>query len=38
MPVTKKYIIRRLDSVEQEVTLLKKATGVECLDRVSEAW
>ncbi len=35
MPATKTYLVRRLDSVEQEVTLLKKATGQECLERVS---
>ena len=32
---TKTYVVRRLDSVEQEVTVLKKATGSEILDRVS---
>lgn len=35
MPPTKSYGVRRLDSTEQEVTLLKKATGSECLDKVS---
>ncbi len=34
MPTTKSYIVRRLDSTEQEVSLLKKATGSECLDKV----
>lgn len=34
MPPTKSYGVRRLDSTEQEVTLLKKATGSECLDKV----
>jgi len=37
MPQTKSYLVRRLDGVEQEVTLLRKATGVDCLDKVS-AW
>lgn len=35
MPNTRQYIVRRLDSQEQEVNLQKKATGGECLDRVS---
>ena len=35
MPPTKSYHVRRLDSTDQEVTLLKKATGGECLDKVS---
>lgn len=35
MPSTRAYVVRRLDSVEQEVVLLKKALGSECLDRVS---
>lgn len=35
MPATKSYLVRRLDSAELEITLLKKATGQECLDRVS---
>lgn len=35
MPPTKSYVVRRLDSSELEVTLLKKATGAECLDKVS---
>ena len=34
MPPTKSYSIRRLDSTEQDVTLLKKATGSDCLDKV----
>ena len=34
MPPTKAYAVRRLDSVEQEVVLLKKGTGAECLDKV----
>ena len=34
MPPTKSYVVRRLDSSELEVTLLKKATGAECLDKV----
>ena len=38
MPNTRQYIVRRLDSQEQEVTLQKKATGGECLDRVSPSW
>ena len=36
MPSTKTYVVRRLDSTEQEVTLLKKATGGDCLDRVRD--
>ena len=36
MPPTKTYQVRRLDSTEQDVTLLKKATGGECLDKVGE--
>lgn len=35
MPNTRQYIVRRLDSQEQEVNLLKKATGGECLDKVN---
>lgn len=35
MPPTKSYSVRRLDSTEQDVTLLKKATGSDCLDKVS---
>ena len=35
MPATKTYIVRRLDNTEQDVTLLKKGTGSDCLDRVS---
>lgn len=31
---TKHYVVRYLDSSELEVTLSKKATGVECLDKV----
>ena len=34
MPQTKSYLVRRLDGVEQEVTLLRKATGADCLDKV----
>lgn len=34
MPATKTYVVRRLDNTEQEVTLLKKGTGSDCLDRV----
>lgn len=37
MPPTKSYVVRRLDSTEQEVTLLKKATGAECLDKVCKS-
>ena len=34
VPPSKSYLVRRLDGVEQEVTLFKKATGGECLDKV----
>ena len=37
MPNTRMYIVRRLDSQEQEVTLQKKATGGECLDKVRDS-
>jgi len=37
MPSTRAYVVRRLDSVEQEVVLLKKALGSECLDRVCKS-
>ena len=37
MPQTKSYLVRRLDGVEQEVTLLRKATGADCLDKVKSA-
>ena len=37
MPPTKTYQVRRLDSTEQDVTLLKKATGGESLDKVGNS-
>ena len=35
VPTTKSYVVRRLDSVEQDIILLKKAVGADCLARVS---
>jgi len=33
-PATRSYVVRRLDSVDVEMTLLKKARGSDCLDKV----
>lgn len=33
---TRSYVVRRLDDADQELTLLKKARGYDCLDKVSD--